>query len=584
MKGDNKRVSDMAIAFLEALLLPLVLLRDLNYVVKPKELQSIKTFADLKKKETFEFNITSLLDYLNFQAAIDLYYMIGRMLEDKDFLAEVRKHEAYASLKKDLHENILGRLKRNLVGHNIPINGPMEPDYVKDVSQDVKRNHPKATEDWINALEIFGSEKFYGNIFNKDDSDFDALTAIQQSKIIICIIPSMSASEEQCRKMGQMLTSIAKSAIGYMLEKGDLTGSRVDKRKNMRYRPRKLPYGYAFDEPSNYASEDISQMSSMIRSIGTDGGGMSLVWTGQSKSDADKIDEDKKLSSQQLIANLGFTQCLNIQDKGWKEMMSKDKIGEHYVWTGERYDGLRDDKDSSFNQLSRSKELKYEEGYFERNLRPKTGESIVVIKGYAKEEKMVAAFNVPPQSDLKLSQNISHKKLMQTFKTSEEINEELERLRDELEDARIAKREFEASLDDSYREEVLKLTKDVVNACYPALEGVDAFTLDLLEEVNPKAHGDYNTATAHIRIYNAINKSREHLVATAIHEATHHVEKLLRGDTGHSKHFYKLLFELLSKGIEMGYIDYDEAKEKKALDSNDLKQMEKYFGRPRVGN
>jgi hypothetical protein len=41
---------------------------------------------------------------------------------------------------------------------------------------------------------------------------------------------------------------------------------------------------------------------------------------------------------------------------------------------------------------------------------------------------------------------------------------------------------------------------------------------------------------------------------------------------------------LLSKGIEMGYIDYDEAKEKKALDSNDLKQMEKYFGRPRVGN
>ncbi len=584
MKGDNKWVSDMAIAFLEAILLPLVLLRDLNFVVKPSELQSIKSFEDLKSKEVFEFNITSLLDYLNFQAAIDLYYMINRMVDDREFMKEVRKHPEYAALKRDFRENILGRLKRNLTGHNINITGPTEPNYVKDVAADVKRNHPKATEDWINALEVFGSEKFYGNVFNKDNSDFDALTAIQQGKIIIWILPSMSASEEQNKKMGQMVTSIAKSAIGYMIEKGDLTGDRRNKRRNMRFRPRKLPYGYAFDEPSNYASADISQMASMIRSVGSDGGGMALVWTGQSKSDADKVDEDKKIVSQQLIANLGFVQTLNIQDKGWKEMMSKDKIGERYVWTAERYDGLRDDKDESFRTLSRSKELKYEESYFEKNLRPKTGESIVVVKGYAQEEKLVSAFNVPPGSELHLNKNISYKDLMRTFKTDEQIDEELQKLKEAFDKQNEARERARDGLDKGFTEEVRDAVADVGRACFPAVEKIDVFTLELLEATNPRAHGDYNTQTGHIRIYNAINKPREYLIATVIHELTHHAEFLIEGETGHSKRFYKYLHELLSKAIELGYIDYTLAKQQKAIDSNDINMMEKHIGIPGKGN
>jgi hypothetical protein len=149
-----------------------------------------------------------------------------------------------------------------------------------------------------------------------------------------------------------------------------------------------------------------------------------------------------------------------------------------------------------------------------------------------------------------------------------------------LEDERIFKRELEEGISLSYQQEILKLTKDVVNACFSALENGDAFTMELLEEENPRAHGDYNTATAHIRIYNAINKSREHLVATALHEAAHHIEFVMHKNTGHSKRFYKLLFELLEKGVEMEYIDYEEAKAKKALDSADLKQMERYFGSP----
>lgn len=582
MKGDNKWVSDMAIAFLEAILLPLVLLRDMNLVVAPSDLKSIQTYSDFKNKDIKLFNITTLLNYLNFQAAIDLYYMMNRMFKDSEFQKHVKQLDEYRLLKKSLKENITDRLMRNLTGHNIDMTSLIEPDYSK-IPADVKKNHPKATEDWINALEIFGSEKYYGNIFNKDEADITSLTAIQTGKMIISIIPTMSASPEQCSKMGKMLTSITKSSIGYMLEKGDLVGKRRDKRRDKRYRPRKLPYGFVFDEPGNYANEDIAQESSMIRSIGSDGGGMALIWTGQSRTDADRIDDGKKIESERLLANLGFTQCLNIQDKGWKELMI-EKTGEHYVRRENEFDGKRSNENDDFREIRREKEKKYEPNYFENNLRPQTGESIVIIKGNPNEQKLVAGYNEAPVSDMILSKNISAKKLFNTFKTSEEAEDRLNELKMQINnniENSIVKIE---GLDKSYEQEVKDALILLGTTAYPALSGVDDFTLTLKDEINLRAHGDYTPSKKHINIYNCLNKSREHLIATAVHELCHHIEYLEKGETGHSKNFYKILHEMLgyAMGLDDLGFDYYEAKAKKMVDSNDIRVLEKWYGEPKI--
>lgn len=580
MEGDNKWVSDMAIAFLEALLLPLVLLRDMGLVIDSKHLKEVKKFSDFDKFDKKQFNITALLNYLNFQAAIDLYYMMNRMLKDDAFLHKVAQIPEYGNLRKDLAENIIGRLKRNLTGHNIDMSSVTEPDYSK-IDDQIKRNHPKATEDWINALEIFGSEKFYGNIFNKDEADFDIPTAIQTGKIIITIIPSMSASPEQCEKMGKMMTAIAKSSIGYMLERGDLVGTLRQKSRYMRYRPRKLPYGQVYDEPSNYANADIAQMSSMIRSVGSDGGGMAIVWTGQSKSDADKIGE---IESQQLLANLGFTQCLNIQDKGWKEVMV-EKTGKERVVRENMFDGRRSNEDNpDFRELRSELEDKYQPNFFENNLRFQTGESLICIKGNPKEEKVVTWYNEAPKGTLSINVNISSKKLFKKFKTEEEAQKELAELRKKLENDLIEEEESKHFTKKTFEQEVKEGLMIIVSRTYPALEngyGYD-FTLSLLEEMNPRAHGDYNSATRHINIYNAINKSREHLLATAIHELAHHVDYGLNGSTGHGRVFYGILFELIQVGMGVKELmfDYQEAKEKKMIDSNDIRMMEGFFGVP----
>lgn len=578
MEGDNKWVSDMAIAFLEALLLPLVLLRDMGLIIDSKHLKEIKKFSDFEKFDKKQFNITALLNFLSFQSAIDLYYMMNRMLKDDVFLHKVSQIPEYGNLRKDLSENITGRLKRNLNGHNIDITSIVEPDYSK-VDEQIKRNHPKATEDWINALEIFGSEKFYGNIFNKDEADFDMLTAIQTGKIIITIIPSTSASKEQCEKMGKMMTALVKSSVGYMLEQGDLVGTLRQKSRNMRYRPRKLPYGYIFDEPSNYANADIPQMSSMVRSVGSDGGGMAIVWTGQSKSDADKIGEHE---SSQLLANLGFTQSLNIQDKGWKEVMV-EKTGKERVVRENMFDGKKSgEENENYRDLHSELEDKYQPNYFENNLRPQTGESIICVKGYDKEEKLVTWFKEAPKGTLFINVNISSKKLLSKFKSEEEAQEELISLKKKLKEASIEAESSKTFVNKSFEQEVKDGLIIIVNRTYPALENGYDFTLSLLEKDNPRAHGDYNSATKHINIYNSINKSREHLLSTAIHELAHHVDFCLNDSTGHGRVFYGILFELIQVGMGVKELmfDYFEAKEKKMIDSNDIRMMEGFFGVP----
>ncbi len=86
----------------------------------------------------------------------------------------------------------------------------------------------------------------------------------------------------------------------------------------------------------------------------------------------------------------------------------------------------------------------------------------------------------------------------------------------------------------------------------------------------------------HINIFNSLNKSREHLVATAVHEVCHHIEFLVTGESGHSKNFYKILHEMLgyAMGLEELSFDYSEAKSKKMLDSNDIRMVERHFGIP----
>lgn len=580
MTGENSWVTDMNLAYMGAILQPLVLLRDLSLTIRSADLNEISTLDDFKKVESKNFTLDILIDYLDFQSAIDLLYMMRRLFSDREFLKYAKLNKEYANLR-DLKGTILGELVRMLKNSNIPVDSAAAADYSK-IDPEIQKFNVKAINTWVAALTTFASEKYYGNVFNKETPDLDIVNGIQTNKIIIFILPSMSSTAEENKKIGGMAIALAKSAIGFMIEQGGLDASRKEQARQMRFRPRKLPYALVFDEPSNYANDDIATMSSMVRSIGYDNGGMAIVFTGQSLGDMMKIDDGKGIKKDQLIANLGFTQCLNIQDEGYKKLM-KEKIGETYVYREDQYDGSTDN-----TQIvrKREREARYNEEYFQNNLRIETGESIIHMKGYVNEEKMVTLYNDAPDTDLVLNKFIDSNKLLNTIPTINEGEERLHRIKErfthEMEKAQNFKESIEAGKNMSHEQEVEKDLKNLARLAFPDIEGQDSFTLTLLPEENLNAHGDYNIKTQAIRIYNAINKNREHLFATGIHEVCHHIEFTMFGDTGHGTRFYGLLYDLFCTALDMEEVmfDYEEAKRRKAFDSSDIDQMEKKVGVP----
>ena len=582
MTGDNAWVTDMNLAYMGAILQPLILLRDLNMMVEPSKLRNINSFADLSsnKIKKVNFTLSVLLKYMNYQAAIDLLYMTRRLFDDNEFVRQVRLLDEYAKLKT-LRETIISQLEMNLRNANIDIDMSSEPDYSK-IDPEIQKHNIKAITTWVDSLTVFASEKFYGNVFNKDVPDVDMVNALQTNKIIVFILPSMGSTDEENKKMGSMAISLVKMAIGYMIEQGGLDASRGEQARQMRFRPRKLPYAIVFDEPSNYANGDIPTMSSMVRSIGYDNGGMAIVWTGQSLGDAQKIDDGKNIKKDQLIANLGLTQCLNVQDDGYKKLM-KEKIGEIKVYREDQVVGKKDKNRETSIRIE--KEWKYDENYFQNNLRIKTGESIVHLKGYEVNEKMVTFYNEPPSTDFILNKFVDSRTLLNVFDDVDEAKEKIKSIKEgynkELEKNINKEMIKQEGMNSTWRDEILK---DLKKLAILYDEKIDTkFTLELISEDSKTVHGDYTPDKKRIRVFNAINKNREHLFATAVHELCHHIEFSKHGESGHGTRFYSILYDLFVIALrdEDIYFDYEDAKLAKAWDSSDIKRMEQLFGVPK---
>lgn len=104
---------------------------------------------------------------------------------------------------------------------------------------------------------------------------------------------------------------------------------------------------------------------------------------------------------------------------------------------------------------------------------------------------------------------------------------------------------------------------------------IESFELKICAEERKTYHGVYYPARKEIRIFN-MSRPIDHIISTTIHELSHHVDFTKNGSTGHNKRFYKIFKELLTSAVELGYINYEIARNK--YDSNDILQMEKYYG------
>lgn len=122
-----------------------------------------------------------------------------------------------------------------------------------------------------------------------------------------------------------------------------------------------------------------------------------------------------------------------------------------------------------------------------------------------------------------------------------------------------------------------RILKDIIDVAYPETENTNfkKFYIDIIPKEMKSKHGEYNPKEKKIKIYN-LSRPSEHIITTAIHEVSHHIDCYLRNSSDHSKEFYEIMYKLLVAAIGMGIINKDAISTE--VDSKDKDRLVKYFG------
>ena len=100
------------------------------------------------------------------------------------------------------------------------------------------------------------------------------------------------------------------------------------------------------------------------------------------------------------------------------------------------------------------------------------------------------------------------------------------------------------------------------------------FYVKLENKVTNSYHGLYKYNDNSITITN-LYRNQTSIICTTIHELAHHVDRVFRGKSDHSKEFYAVFSKLLYTGLNMGLFSKEEAlkMETDASDSNKVKKI-----------
>jgi hypothetical protein len=100
------------------------------------------------------------------------------------------------------------------------------------------------------------------------------------------------------------------------------------------------------------------------------------------------------------------------------------------------------------------------------------------------------------------------------------------------------------------------------------------FYVKLENKVTNSYHGLYKYNDSSITITN-LYRNQTSIICTTIHELAHHVDRVFRGKSDHSKEFYNVFSKLLYTGLNMGLFEKEEAlkMETDASDSNKVKKI-----------
>jgi uncharacterized protein (UPF0297 family) len=128
--------------------------------------------------------------------------------------------------------------------------------------------------------------------------------------------------------------------------------------------------------------------------------------------------------------------------------------------------------------------------------------------------------------------------------------------------------------------EVKKILDDIIFYTYKdnveneVYEKLTKFYVKLENKVTNSYHGLYKYNDSSITITN-LYRGHTSIICTTIHELAHHVDRVFRGKSDHSKEFYSVFEKLLYTGLNMGLFNKEDAllMQTDASDSNKVKKI-----------
>lgn len=91
----------------------------------------------------------------------------------------------------------------------------------------------------------------------------------------------------------------------------------------------------------------------------------------------------------------------------------------------------------------------------------------------------------------------------------------------------------------------------------PRLQNYKRFYVEYLKKQLKSKNGDYRCDTHHIRVFTE-GRSDVQIMKTSIHELSHHIDYMQRGETNHDRYFYAVYRRLLYTALDMKIFNKNE--------------------------
>lgn len=186
---------------------------------------------------------------------------------------------------------------------------------------EIVKQHGFCVQQWTAPLDMLAG--VYHDIFVTEEPDIDLVDVVQNSRVLVVLLPSLRYAPSTLSALGKMVISCFKITLDAALGV-DVEGLSQNIKEDVKSKRPIVPFCLIADEYGSYAVEGADTILAQARSLG-----MGIIISVQELASLKKADQGKGLEMERTLGNTNIKLCMAIDDKTTAEWMTS-RIGETY--------------------------------------------------------------------------------------------------------------------------------------------------------------------------------------------------------------------------------------------------------------